>query len=100
MHSKHCPICDKDFETKYQCQNICSFSCRQEAQRERSRMAMRKKRNKRRNSFPPCEVCGYNKVTELHHESKTTHYLCPTHHALITRNYATLSEMLMKPNEW
>src|SRR3990167_6327320 len=97
---KTCAICKLNFETKYQCQNICSWVCRQEAQRERSKISMRRRRHLKRSTFPPCEVCQYKIITEFHHDQKSTHYLCPTHHALITRNYTTLQEMLSNPSIW
>lgn len=100
VFDKICAICKKPFSTIYQRQNICSFDCRQEAQRERSRISMRKKRHEKRKNFQPCEVCGYKIVTEPHHEVDGIHHLCPTHHALITRNYASLDEMKKDPSKW
>lgn len=94
MFKKDCAICKKEFETKYKNQNICSFICRREAQRDRSKRLMRIMRNKKISSYEPCEICGFRLITELHHEPFNTHYLCPTHHAMITRNRATLIEMI------
>lgn len=99
-HDKRCAICKESFKTSYLNKNICSFDCRVIAQRERSRIAMRRLRNKIRANFPACEVCKYKKLTEPHHELDGIHYLCPTHHCLITRNYTTLKEMLSPSNVW
>lgn len=51
---------------------------------------------------PACEVCGHLLALDLHHEvydtktgsdlSGPTHWLCPTHHALIHRGYAAYKE--------
>ena len=43
-----------------------------------------------------CEACGYKGVTDIHHEGKEVHYLCPTCHALITRGKNTLGELLQR----
>ena len=47
------------------------------------------------NGDKPCEVCGWVKSTETHHEgeAREEHILCPNHHALITRDLATLEEL-------
>jgi len=48
-----------------------------------------------------CEVCGYNKTIDLHHdgEERSEHILCPNCHALITRKLATLEELLNGSNK-
>lgn len=47
-----------------------------------------------------CEVCGYNKVLDNHHdiEDGKEHFLCPNCHALISRKMATLQELLSAGN--
>jgi hypothetical protein len=100
LYKRKCPMCQKEFETKYSRQNICGFNCRMEANRENSRVSSRRMRDKKRASFDPCEVCGYTVVTEQHHERDGVHHLCPTHHALITRNFVTLESMLNDRLPW
>lgn len=94
IYKKICAICNKEFDTKYKNKNICAFDCRMEANRQNSRRIMRIKRNIKRDGYPPCEVCGWSLITHQHHESRTTHNLCPNHHHLITRNYTSLETML------
>lgn len=94
-HTRTCAICGKEFTTVYYNQNLCSFDCRQEAQRERARLKMREMRNpEHKRKYTPCEVCGFDLLTEMHHEGNERHILCPNHHLLITRNKKTLSEVL------
>ena len=94
-YRKICAICGKAFQTGFQSQNICSFECRQAAQRERARRLMRERRNADgTKQYTPCEVCGFDLLTEMHHEGTERHILCPNHHLLITRNIKTLDEVL------
>ena len=92
-YNKICSICHNTFITKYKNKNSCSFGCKQEAQRCRSREIMRKKRNIDSQNIKPCELCGYNLTTDIHHEGKETIVLCPNCHALITRNIKSLKEL-------
>lgn len=54
---------------------------------------MRRKRNNGNATYQPCEVCGWTLITEIHHEPDGIHYLCPNHHALITRNKTTFMSL-------
>ena len=56
-------------------------------ERERNKVRGRHKAN------GTCEVCGYNKTTDIHHEGKELHTLCPNCHALITRGVTSLKEL-------
>jgi hypothetical protein len=49
-----------------------------------------------RNGVTSCEICHVAEVVDTHHDGpeREVHYLCPTHHACITRGYYTLAEML------
>ena len=85
MYNKKCAFCGKEFETKYNMKNICSFNCRMAANRDNARISTRIKR-KRAPNDNPCEICGWNETIDRHHESDGIHYLCPNHHSLITRN--------------
>ena len=90
--NRTCSVCNEEFATKYTRQNICSFSCRQIAQRERSREAMRRKRKD--TPCVPCVACGYSLTTDTHHEGNKLYTLCPNCHALITRSIMTIDEIL------
>ena len=48
----------------------------------------------RRNNNGICEACGYDKTTDLHHEGKELHILCPNCHALLTRRIKTMVDLL------
>ena len=97
MFKRNCSICLGLFETKYSRQNICSFKCRMIAQRERSKIIMRIKRNKNMSKeYTPCEVCGFKEFTEIHHERDGTHNLCKNHHSLITRGIYTFEQLMDK----
>ncbi len=95
---KKCSICKKDFSTIRIMQNICSWKCRQIANKERSRYCMRKLRHKtqghkKQKYFKHCEICGYEKVIDIHHEGNKIFRLCPNHHALITRGIKTIEDL-------
>jgi len=47
-----------------------------------------------------CEICGYSETIDLHHEgeAREEHWLCPNHHALITRGIKTLDELRSNGN--
>ena|SRR3990167_11448687 len=92
MYKKYCTICNKSFETIYKNKQVCSWECRQEKQRQRSRQVMRDRR--RRVICQPCTVCGYKETTDIHHENGKTYVLCPNHHALITRGIKLFPEIL------
>jgi hypothetical protein len=83
-----CTVCCKDFRTDYQSKRICSFECKQEAARERSRVMMRKNRYGPSSDNHKCIVCGWNLTIDQHHEKMKMRPLCPNHHSLITRNVA------------
>jgi len=80
---RKCEICKKEFETTRNIKRVCSWKCRQEANRENSRKIMRLKRHKKNNQ--PCIVCGWNFTSDNHHEGGQTIILCPNHHSMITR---------------
>ena len=93
MYKKKCCMCQKPFETKYRNKQTCSFSCKQEKQRQNSRIIMRKDRHSK-DRYKPCIICDYKEATDIHHEGKKTYILCPNHHALITRGIKTIKELL------
>jgi len=109
MYKKICTICKKAFETKHNNKQICSFECKQERRRQISRYSMRANRHPKnsikklknfkgkfhKNQNKPCAICGYKETIDLHHEGKQTYFLCPNHHALITRNIKTIEELLI-----
>ena len=87
-----CSICGKTFESFYQNKMVCSFDCRQEKKRECAlRLSRIKKNNKK--IYEPCEICGFDLYTELHHDTDGKHILCPNHHTLITKNIKTLKDL-------
>lgn len=77
-----CCYCSKEFEKKFWNQKFCSFECSKESKRE----YYLKKNN------IPCEICGFDKITERHHIIKRQDYgsdnpanliqLCPNHHKM------------------
>ena len=93
VYKKCCCICRKEYETGWGNSNVCSWECRQEKNRKASRIIMQLKRHAG-NRWRPCEVCGFAITTDIHHEEKTTHILCPNHHAMITRGIKTFEEMI------
>ena len=93
-YARDCTICGKRFTTRYSRQMVCSFDCRQIATRENSLLSMRRKRAQRKSTLPSCEVCGFNEVIEQHHENGKRYFLCPNHHAIITRNKKSINELL------
>jgi len=106
-HHKECTICGMKFITGVKSQNVCSWACRKEAKRDYARNLMRIRRKRKEKdgviTYPPCEVCGWNLTTDIHHEGQQTFHLCPNHHALITRGLKTIDQLLgervMKPKE-
>lgn len=88
-HTKSCSICKKEFVTKYIRQNVCSFTCKREKARQTANRLNREKRSGRKGNIP-CLVCGFKETIDLHHEGDSTYYLCPNHHALITRGIKTI----------
>ena len=93
IYTRVCSMCGKPFKTPYINKNLCSFECKQEHVRERSRMYARRKRNNLK-KYAPCIICGFDLATDIHKERGKTYVLCPNHHALITRNIKTLNELL------
>ena len=87
---RECAICGKEFPLKQHRQNTCSWDCRQEKNRSNARAIMRSLRHHGKKICEPCVICGFSETTDIHHEGKYTHILCPNHHALITRNIKTL----------
>lgn len=96
--SKKCSICEKEFKTNRSYQNICSWQCRQEANKQRCRATMRRLRHKT-DKHNPCEICGYKEVTDIHHEGNEVYRLCPNHHALITRGIKTATDLFIELHE-
>jgi predicted nucleic acid-binding Zn ribbon protein len=95
---RKCTICGKDFHPVVTSinQNTCSYKCREEKNRERSRNYAREKRMK--TPLGKCFVCGYDKAIDIHHERGREYKLCPNCHARITRGYSTLEELLKEHN--
>ena len=73
-------MCKKKFSTNYYNQIFCSKNCR-------NKFYLSKK------TYPPCIICGFDKVTESHHiiwrvyngsdNKKNLISLCPNHHRMI-----------------
>jgi len=93
MFKRLCVICKKEFETRITRHKVCSFQCRMKANRDNARHSTRIKR-KRLEGANPCEICGWSKTIDRHHEDDGIHYLCPNHHSLITRNGVNISELI------
>lgn len=98
---KICSVCKTPFRSCYQNKKICSFDCKMQAARERS-LYLSKRKNlarkmKYRVLYEPCEICGFDLITEMHHEEDGIHFLCLNHHALITRNFTTFEIMKKHP---
>lgn len=105
IHDRICTICDKEFKTKFPRQNTCSWECRRQKRRQRSRVLSFARRKGKPNEFmqsspskrvncDKCVVCGYDETIDIHHEAGKEFTLCPNHHALITRGIKTLEELL------
>jgi hypothetical protein len=90
---KKCTICGNNFTPRCKGQNTCCFSCRQIKKRD---AAKKYARNKRYNKvLGKCYICGYDKAIDNHHEGGKEYKLCPNCHALLTRGYSTLEELLL-----
>jgi len=85
-YAKPCPICNKYFYTQNRMKIICSGACRERSRRQVKIM---------KDSLPhaPCQICGFNFVVDVHHEGTKTYWLCPNHHAMITRGFCTINEL-------
>ncbi len=98
IYQKNCGMCNKKFNTTYKNKNICSLLCRQQKITTYTRDLMRKHREAKRNRIKiPCQVCGFNETTDLHHENGEAYILCPNHHALLSRGIIQLSEYHISP---
>lgn len=96
--SKSCTICNKEFKTIMKNKNICSKECRRIAAKTGYRLIMRKRREAIRKKINlPCQVCGFNETTDIHHEGNAVYILCPNHHALITRGIVSLPSYHISP---
>ena len=62
-----------------------------------ARRAMRYKRHRENGRSQPCQVCGFSEVVDLHHEGQDMYWLCPNHHALITRGKKDIESYGIKP---
>lgn len=95
---RDCTICGTPFVTKYANKMICSWTCKQEHNRQHSREIMRRKRLDKKGGPKPtalsCVVCGFNLTIDRHRENGRLYVLCPNHHAVITRNILTLKQVL------
>jgi len=100
VYEKICTICGKVFTHTYQRTNTCSFNCRIEKRRKRSRELMRKirypkiDRKIKTKKIESCIICGYLETTDKHHEGMKEYILCPNHHALITRGIKKIEELI------
>ena len=98
---KICPHCSKQFQPNVNQQKFCSITCKLEHLTIVMRDRMRRKRH------PPitgeqispyiCQVCGYDKTFDIHHEGIDGYVLCPNHHALITRGIEKIESYNIKP---
>ena len=63
---------------------------------EEPQFAMRFLRERMYRPVMSCEVCGFNRTVDTHHEgeSREEHTLCPNCHAQITRGIQTLEQLL------
>lgn len=93
MYHKKCSICGKKFDTDLLRKNICSWECRQEANRRNSLRISRIKRSIKK-EYEPCEICGFSLLTQTHHDYDGEHILCPNHHLVITRGIKTLDQLI------
>jgi hypothetical protein len=83
---RECPICKEVFITTCRTKIICSLSCRKKSLRQVKFM---------RETLPniKCEICGFPLTVDAHHEEGIVRWLCPNHHALITRGICTFEEL-------
>jgi len=88
---KKCSYCGKTFETTFKNKNLCCFNCKQQHQKDRAVML---KNNKKNHIKHPCIICGFNEVVDIHTERGNIYYICPNHHAIITRNGKTINDLL------
>lgn len=92
-----CSLCGREFilgrfpQTRY-----CSPACRMEAHLITNRQLRRLKRSQR-NCTLPCQVCGFNDTTDIHHEGEDLYILCPNHHAMLTRGKKEIKDFGIIP---
>ena len=90
---RDCSVCRIPFSTRRSRQHICSKECRKLSQKETSLVhQIRKDQPGETRDF--CVVCGFNETIDIHHEYRQTYFLCPNHHALITRGIKTLNQLI------
>ena len=98
VYHKTCIICNKIFNTTYSKVCTCSIICRKKKLAIHMLDLIRKNRESKRKRIKyPCQICGFNETTDVHHENKETYILCPNHHALISRGIMKISEYHIKP---
>ena len=93
LYKKVCSICNNPFETAYLSKTTCCFECKTEMKKIKGRKTMRARRHISK-TYKPCIICGWNKVTTLHHEGSKTYQLCPNHTALLTHNLHSIQDLL------
>ena len=89
-YEKVCAVCGANFESSYKRRTICSPRCKKEKINLKRRF---------RSSFkkPTCFIphCKFHETLDVHYEGKEVYWLCPSHHALITRGIKCLSEIVI-----
>lgn len=94
---KKCSYCGEPFSPiRYQQTQYCSPACRIEAHQTSTREYRRLKRHQNE-VITPCQVCGFNETTDIHHEGDKLYILCPNHHALLSRGKVRIEEYNIIP---
>ena len=94
VYENICTNCGKKFTHTKKKVNSCSQKCRIEKQRQRTLKYMRNKR--RSKNKESCVICGYAETIDVHHEKGEKYFLCPNHHALITRKIRTFKDYMLR----
>jgi hypothetical protein len=91
MPGTRCIVCRKLFYSDNIRQITCSPSCRK---KRNTAKTLESYNIKKKHPSRFCEICGFSLTTDIHHENKILHILCPTHHALITRHIRSFSQLI------
>lgn len=91
-----CTQCGTLFVRNVPQRKMCQY-CSKVRQGQSARRAMRYSRHRGNTEQCPCQICGYDEVVDLHHEGKEVYWLCPNHHALITRGKKRIEDYGIKP---
>jgi hypothetical protein len=99
-----CHYCRNHYQAPNRITKYCSDECRKTRTNERARWQMRTfrmrchKLTKNNIEQKKCQVCGFSETVDLHHEGLKGYWLCPNHHALITRGLKRIDDYKIEPS--